>query len=184
MRCGTSSYHSRGAPTALGSLGETGIVRLVLQRVSAAEVRVGDEVVGAIGAGALVLVGVERGDGEEEAVRAIDKLTALRWFSDAEGRMNLDAAAVGGEFLIVSQFTLAASLDRGRRPSFDRAAPPELAEPLVEAVARGLEARGFRVARGRFGAAMRVSLVNDGPVTFVLDLGSRGRGVSGLPAPG
>ncbi len=145
-------------------------MRLILQRVSSAEVRVGGETVGAIGRGVVVLAGVESGDGPEEAARAADKLAALRIFPDERGRMNLDAAAAGGEFLVVSQFTLVASLDRGRRPSFDRAAPPAAAEPLVEALAAGLEGRGFRVARGRFGALMEVELVNDGPVTFVLEV--------------
>ncbi len=145
-------------------------MRLILQRVSSAEVRVGGETVGAIGRGVVVLAGVESGDGPEEAARAADKLAALRIFPDERGRMNLDAAAAGGEFLVVSQFTLVASLDRGRRPSFDRAAPPAAAEPLVEALAAGLEGRGFRVARGRFGVLMEVELVNDGPVTFVLEV--------------
>ncbi len=149
-------------------------MRLILQRVSSAEVRVGGETVGAIGRGVVVLAGVESGDGPEEAARAADKLAALRIFPDERGRMNLDAAAAGGEFLVVSQFTLVASLDRGRRPSFDRAAPPAAAEPLVEALAAGLEGRGFRVARGRFGALMEVELVNDGPVTFVLEVAPGG----------
>jgi D-tyrosyl-tRNA(Tyr) deacylase len=93
-------------------------------------------------------------------------------FDDAAGRMNLDAAAAGGAFLVVSQFTLAGSLDRGRRPSFDGAAPPEQAQPLVAAVAAGLRARGLEVATGRFGARMRLALVNDGPATFVLEVGA------------
>ncbi len=145
-------------------------MRLLLQRVTSARVRVGDETVGEIGAGLLVLVGVEKGDSTESVTRAADKLATLRTFADADGRMNLDATAAGGEFLVVSQFTLAGSLAKGRRPSFDRAAPPEIAEPRVEALAAELEARGFRVGRGRFGAYMRVELVNDGPVTFVLDV--------------
>ncbi len=149
-------------------------MRLILQRVRAAEVRVEGARVGAIGRGVAVLVGVERGDGPEEAARAADKLAALRIFPDEGDKMNLDAAAAGGEFLVVSQFTLVASLDRGRRPSFDRAAPPAAAEPLVEALAAGLEGRGFRVARGRFGALMEVELVNDGPVTFVLEVAPGG----------
>lgn len=144
-------------------------MRLLLQRVTSARVVVVNEVVGEIGTGLLVLVGVEREDTPEAVSRAADKLAHLRTFADSEGRMNLDAGAVGGEFLVVSQFTLAGSLAKGRRPSFDRAAPPEVAEPLVEALAAELEARGFRVARGRFGAYMKIELVNDGPVTFVLD---------------
>jgi D-tyrosyl-tRNA(Tyr) deacylase len=118
----------------------------------------------------LVFTGVEKGDDAASVDRAADKLAGLRVFADSEGRMNLDAAAVGGKVLIVSQFTLAGSLDRGRRPSFDRAAPPDLAEPLVESLATRLEERGFRVGRGSFGAYMQVELVNDGPVTFVLDV--------------
>jgi D-tyrosyl-tRNA(Tyr) deacylase len=145
-------------------------MRLILQRVASAAVSVDGETVGRIGRGLLVLAGVEKDDGEALVPRAVEKLAGLRLFADAEGRMNLDAAAAGGAFLVVSQFTLAASLERGRRPSFDHAAAPSRAEPLVEALARGLEERGFEVARGRFGAHMQVSLVNDGPVTFVLDV--------------
>jgi D-tyrosyl-tRNA(Tyr) deacylase len=145
-------------------------MRLILQRVTSASVDVAGERVGAIGRGVLALVGVLEGDGSAEVARAVDKLATLRLFADPDGKMNLDAAAAGGEFLVVSQFTLAASLDRGRRPSFERAARPEVAEPLVRELAEGLAARGFRVAQGRFGAMMEVALVNDGPVTFVLDL--------------
>ncbi len=145
-------------------------MRLLLQRVTSARVTVAGETVGEIGTGLLVLVGVAAGDTGRSASRAAEKLATLRTFADSDGRMNLDAAAVGGEFLIVSQFTLAGSLAKGRRPSFDGAAPPEVAEPLVEALAAELEDRGFRVGRGRFGAYMQVELVNDGPVTFVLDV--------------
>jgi D-tyrosyl-tRNA(Tyr) deacylase len=144
-------------------------VRTVLQRVSSASVDVDGREVARIGAGALLLIGVEKGDESEAATQTVRKLAGLRVFEDAAGRMNLSAAEVGAEFLVVSQFTLAAALDRGRRPSFDRAAPPEAAEPLVELVATRLEDRGFQVGRGVFGARMRVELVNDGPVTFVLD---------------
>ncbi len=133
-------------------------------------VRVGGETVGEIGRGMLVLVGVERGDGAADAAALAAKLAGLRIFTDPDGRMNLDSAAVGGEFLIVSQFTLGASLAKGRRPSFNAAAPPDQARPLVEAVMAALEARGLRVAGGRFGADMQVELVNDGPVTFVLEV--------------
>jgi D-tyrosyl-tRNA(Tyr) deacylase len=145
-------------------------MRLVLQRVARARVLVGEEVVGAIERGVLVLVGIERGDGPAEADAAARKLAGLRIFEDPAGRMNLATAEVGGAFLVVSQFTLAGSLDRGRRPSFDGAAPPEQAEPLVEALVAGLRAEGLPVATGRFRALMRVELVNDGPVTFVLDV--------------
>lgn len=144
-------------------------MRLVLQRVVSASVRVDGETVGAIGRGLLVLVGVERGDGLEAVRAAAGKLAGLRVFEDEAGKMNLDAAAVGGAFLVVSQFTLAGSVARGRRPSFDRAAPPDEARPLVEALVEDLRARGFEVAAGRFRATMAVELVNDGPVTLVAD---------------
>jgi D-tyrosyl-tRNA(Tyr) deacylase len=144
-------------------------MRLVLQRVSSAAVRVEGETVGEIGRGLLVLAGVERGDGIGKVRAAAEKLAGLRVFEDDAGKMNLDTAAAGGAFLVVSQFTLAGSLARGRRPSFDNAAPPEEAAPLVEALVEDLRGRGFRVETGRFRAYMEVSLVNDGPVTFVVD---------------
>ena len=145
-------------------------MRLILQRVSSAEVRVAGESVGRIGRGMLVLVGVEKGDGADQAAAAAARLGHLRIFEDAEGRMNLDPARAGAAFLVVSQFTLAASLERGRRPSFDGAAPPEVAEPLVERLVEALRAAGFHVETGRFGARMEVELVNDGPVSFVLEI--------------
>jgi D-tyrosyl-tRNA(Tyr) deacylase len=158
-------------------------VRLIVQRVRSAAVRVAGETVGAIGRGLLVLAGVEKGDGPAQAAAAADKLAGLRVFDDGAGRMNLAAAAAEAGFLVVSQFTLAASLDRGRRPSFDRAAPPAVAEPLVAALVDDLRRRGFEVASGRFGARMEVELVNDGPVTFVLDLPPEGgRTEGGGPA--
>src|SRR4029077_13122245 len=134
-------------------------------RVSSAAVKVAAETVGAIGRGLLVLVGVERGDRPEAGGAAAEKLAGLRIFEDAAGKMNLDLAAVGGAFLVVSQFTLAGSVDRGRRPSFDHAARPEEDEPLIEALIADLRSRGFQVETGRFRADMQVSLVNDGPVT-------------------
>jgi len=145
-------------------------MRLVLQRVESASVEVDGRELGSIGRGILALVGVEKGDGRDAVEKAARKLADLRLFSDREGKMNLSAPEIGGEILVVSQFTLAASLERGRRPSFDGAAPPEQAAPLVEELAAALRERGLRVATGRFGAAMRVRLVNDGPVTFVLDV--------------
>ena len=132
--------------------------------------QVGEETAGEIGRGMLVLLGVEKGDGSPDATALAAKLAGLRIFEDAEGKMNLDSEAAGGEFLIVSQFTLGASLAKGRRPSFNSAAPPDLARPLVERVMADLTARGFRVEGGRFGADMKVELINDGPVTFVLDV--------------
>ena len=141
-------------------------MRFICQRVSSASVRVAGEVAGEIGCGLLVFVGVERGDGPEKVRAAAEKLAGLRVFADEAGKMNLDLAAVGGAFLVVSQFTLAGSLAKGRRPSFDRAAPPEEARPLVEALVEDLRGRGFRVETGRFREHMEVALVNDGPVTL------------------
>jgi D-tyrosyl-tRNA(Tyr) deacylase len=149
--------------------GKAGTMRVVLQRVSSASVTVDGEVVGRIGRGLLVLVGIERGDGPAAVRAAAEKLAGLRIFEDDAGKMNLDLAAVGGAFLVVSQFTLAGSVAKGRRPSFDRAAPPAEAEPLVEALVADLRSRGFQVETGRFRAHMEVALVNDGPVTLVAD---------------
>ena len=145
-------------------------MRLILQRVSHAAVRVEGATVAEIDRGMLLLVGVEKGDGAGQVEKAAEKMAGLRIFEDENGRMNLDSAAAGGAFLVVSQFTLAGSLAKGRRPSFDGAAPAEVAEPLVEALASDLRGRGFDVETGRFGAHMEVEMINDGPVTFVLDL--------------
>src|SRR3989304_2133811 len=144
-------------------------MRLVLQRGGRAAVRVDGETIGAIGPGLLVLVGVREGDDEGTARRLAAKTAALRIFPDDEGRFNRSLLETNGEALIVSQFTLYADVRRGRRPSFSDAARPDLAEPLGEAYAAALEALGVRVARGRFGAKMEVELVNDGPVTLVID---------------
>ncbi len=145
-------------------------MRLVLQRVLSASVRVDGETVGAIGTGLLILVGVERGDGPGEADRAAAKLAGLRVFEDDSGRMTDAAGDVGAGLLVVSQFTLAGSLDKGRRPSFDNAAPAEQAAPLVERLVSRLREGGLQVETGRFQAQMEVELINDGPVTFVLDV--------------
>lgn len=145
-------------------------MRAILQRVEHSHVEVEGEVVGQIGQGVLVLLGIERGDGAEEARVLANKLAGLRLFEDAEGKTNLGVAEAGGSFLVVSQFTLAASLRKGRRPSFDNAARPEDAEPLVELVMSELRQQGFRVEGGRFRAMMKVHLVNDGPLTFVLEV--------------
>jgi D-aminoacyl-tRNA deacylase len=139
-------------------------MRAVVQRVSSASVAVDGEVVAAIGPGLLVLLGVRRGDDRDAAERLVRKLLALRVFEDDRGRMNVSAADAGAEFLCVSNFTLYGDVRKGNRPSFVDAAPPEDAEPLYELVRDGLGARG-----GRFGARMAVELVNDGPVTLIVE---------------
>lgn len=139
----------------------------VIQRVSRAAVRVDGEVVGAIERGAMLLVAVERGDVEADAVATAKKIASLRFFPGATP-MDRTLAEVGGGVLVVSQFTLAGSLRKGRRPSFDGAELPERARALYEAVAAALRAEGLGVATGRFAAHMEVELVNDGPVTFLL----------------
>jgi D-tyrosyl-tRNA(Tyr) deacylase len=132
-------------------------------------VRVDTETVGAIGPGLLILVGIGEGDNEADAVRLAEKTAELRIFADDAGRFNRSLIEVAGEALVVSQFTLYADTRRGRRPGFGNAAAPDIAEPLVEAYARRLEALGVTTARGRFGAHMMVSLENDGPVTIIVD---------------
>jgi D-tyrosyl-tRNA(Tyr) deacylase len=144
-------------------------VRLVIQRVRRASVQVDGEVVGEIGAGALILVGVSHTDTPEVAERMAEKALGVRYFEDASGRTNLDIRAIGGQLLVVSQFTLYADLRRGRRPGFTDAALPEAAEPLVNRFVSRLSEEGVVVATGRFGATMQVELVNDGPFTLVLD---------------
>ena len=144
-------------------------MRVVLQRVSRAAVTIGGDRVSEIGRGYLLLVASGADDGEGEVDRLAEKIVNLRVFPDSEGRMNLPLADVGGEVLVVSQFTLYGDVRRGRRPSWTGAAPPEVAEERIEAFAGALEALGVRVARGVFRADMQVELVNDGPVTLVLD---------------
>lgn len=144
-------------------------MRIVLQRVSRASVTVDGGVVGEIGRGLLLLVGVAEGDDGAEARRMAGKCAEMRIFPDEEGRFNLSLVDVKGEALVVSQFTLLADVRRGRRPSFTGAAPPEVAEPLVEAFVSALREAGVRVETGRFGAKMQVELVNEEPVTIVLD---------------
>jgi D-tyrosyl-tRNA(Tyr) deacylase len=148
-------------------------MRILLQRVSRAAVRVGGETIAEIGPGLVLLVGIGAGDGPGEDDRLVDKVVHLRVFSDDEGKMNRSLADIGGEILVVPQFTLYGDLRSGRRPSWDGAAPPEVAADRVEAFARALEARGAPVRRGRFGAHMEVDLVNDGPVTLWLDTAER-----------
>ncbi len=143
-------------------------MRAVCQRVSRARVTVGGEVVSAIGLGWLILLGIGPRDDEAAADRLVDKIALLRVFEDEAGKMNLSAVDVGADVLLVSQFTLYADVSRGRRPGFSGAAPPDLAEPLVERVAELLRERGLTVGTGRFGAMMDVELTNHGPVTIVL----------------
>jgi len=144
-------------------------VRAVAQRVSEAQIRVEGEGVGAMGAGLLALVGVAVGDGEADARELAAKLVNLRVFPDGEGRMNRSLLETGGALGVVSQFTLLADTRKGRRPSYVRAAAPEVAEPLIAALAEAARAAGVMVVTGRFGATMRVALVNEGPVTLLLD---------------
>lgn len=145
-------------------------MKLVIQRVSNAAVRVDRRVVGEIGRGFLVLFGAESGDGPELSEEAARKVAGLRVFDDAAGKMNLSLADVGGAILAVSQFTLAADLSRGRRPGFERALPGDAARPLYERFVAALRELGVPVETGTFGAAMDVSLVNQGPATFLLEL--------------
>jgi D-tyrosyl-tRNA(Tyr) deacylase len=145
-------------------------VRAVCQRVAEARVSVDGQIVGEIEHGLCVLVGVAREDGEEEAVRLAGKVARLRIFPDDEGRFDRSVLDANGRVLAVSQFTLIADTAKGNRPSFAGAAPPEQAAPLYERFCEALAEEGVQVARGVFGAAMRVELVNDGPVTIVLDV--------------
>jgi len=144
-------------------------MRALLQRVAGAGVEVAGEKIAAIDRGLLIFLGVGRGDGRAEADRLADKAAGLRLFPDEAGKMNRSLLETGGEVLVVSQFTLYGDCAKGRRPGFDQAAPPALAEELYEYFQAVLAARGLKVAAGRFGASMLVSLVNDGPVTFFLE---------------
>jgi len=144
-------------------------MKAVLQRVTRSSVTVDGLVVGQIGQGLLVLLGVEQDDVETDAQQLADKTIQLRIFDDADGKMNLSLTDVGGSLLVVSQFTLLGDCRKGRRPSFIQAAPPEIAERLYEAFVAAAGAQGVRVATGKFRAMMQVELVNDGPVTLLLD---------------
>ncbi len=148
-------------------------MKLVIQRVARAQVRVGGEVVGGIGKGLVVLLGAERGDDGTTAEEAARKVAGLRIFEDPQDKMNLALADVGGSVLVVSQFTLAADLTRGRRPGFERALPGAEARPLYEHFARSLAMIGVPVATGAFGEKMEVELVNEGPATFWLEIAPR-----------
>lgn len=144
-------------------------MRAVVQRVSRATVRVDERTVGSIDAGLLILLGITHDDTAALAEKLAAKVAGLRIFEDPEGRMNLSAAEVGGAVLCISQFTLYGDVRRGRRPSFDAAARPDHAEPLYEAFCAAMEREGLRCERGVFGAHMDVELVNDGPVTIIVD---------------
>ena len=144
-------------------------MRACVQRVASSRVTVAGDVVGQIGRGLLVLLGVAPDDTVDDARQLADKIVGLRIFDDAEGKMNLGLAEVGGALLAVSQFTLLGDCRKGRRPSFIGAAPPEMAERLYEEFVAAVRALGVTVATGRFRQHMQVELVNDGPVTFVLD---------------
>ena len=147
-------------------------MRVLLQRVSRARVSVQERVVAEIGRGYLLLVGVGRGDPDAHVAKLADKIAGLRVFPDDEGKVNRSLADVGGGALVVSQFTLYGDVRKGRRPSWIGAEDPERADAMVEAFAAALEGHGFRVGRGRFGAHMEVELVNDGPLTMLLDAGA------------
>lgn len=144
-------------------------MRAVIQRVGEASVRVNGEVVGKIGRGVLVLLGVAQGDQDSDLDYLVNKVAGLRIFEDADGKMNLSVQEVEGEVLVVSQFTLLGDVRRGKRPSFTDAAAPEIANQMYEKYCEAIERSGLRVARGVFQADMQVSLVNDGPVTILLD---------------
>jgi len=143
-------------------------MKCLIQRVTCASVRVDHNVVGEIGSGLLVFMGVQAEDTDQTVARMAQRLLNYRLFSDAEGKMNLSVVDAGGSILLVPQFTLAADTSRGNRPSFSKAAPPALAEYCYEVLVSALLAGGTPTATGQFGADMQVSLVNDGPVTFLL----------------
>ena len=144
-------------------------MRAVVQRVRSASVVVGSDTVGKIGLGLLVLLGIKTGDTAEQARWLAEKIVGLRIFADVAGKMNLDVSEVNGSVLVVSQFTLYGDCQKGRRPSFIAAARPEIAEPLYEAFVNSVRMHGIVTATGRFGAEMCVELVNEGPVTLVLE---------------
>ncbi len=144
-------------------------MKIVIQRVSRAEVRVSDEVVGSIGRGAVILLGIAKGDTRQHADELVEKVLNLRMFDDAAGKMNLSSVDTRADFLVVSQFTLYGNCDKGRRPSFDDAADPTLAEELYTYFVDKLKQSSLKIETGRFRAMMHVELINDGPVTFILE---------------
>lgn len=145
------------------------VMKAVVQRVKQASVTVDGTVISAIGTGLLILLGVHQGDSADQIAALAKKIAALRIFTDAEDKMNLSVADIGGEILVVSQFTLCANTKKGNRPSFIEAEKPEIAAPLVDFFAERLRAFGIPTQTGRFGASMEVALINDGPVTIVLE---------------
>jgi len=144
-------------------------VRAVIQRVTSASVSIEGSTVGQIGRGILILLGVEKGDVEAQAEWLVEKICVLRMFSDADGKMNLSVQEVGGALLVVSQFTLAGNCNKGRRPSFDTAAPANEGKRLYECFVAAAKRTGLPVETGIFQADMQVAIVNDGPVTFILE---------------
>jgi D-tyrosyl-tRNA(Tyr) deacylase len=144
-------------------------MRAVIQRATEATVHVDDQCIARIGPGLVILLGVAKGDGEMDVRRMVDRLLTLRIFADDQGKMNRSLTDSEGDALIVSQFTLLGDTTKGRRPGFDQAAPPELAEVLYGRVVKEMKHHGIHVQTGSFGAHMRVMLCNDGPVTFIVD---------------
>ena len=144
-------------------------MRVVLQRVSSASVRVDGNVIGDIGPGLVLLIGIHRNDTDEDMHYVMDKCVHLRIFSGETGKMNYSVLDLGGELLVVSQFTLYGDTRKGRRPGFDQAGRPDMAEPLYERAVARLRDHGLQVATGRFGADMQVDLINDGPVTLIIE---------------
>ncbi len=163
-------YHSDVAPKFTNTPLHTRLtMKTVIQRVTSASVSIEGVVAGQIGQGILVLLGVEKGDGEAQAGWLVEKIAGLRIFSDHDGKMNRSVLDVAGSLLVVSQFTLAGNCSKGRRPSFDTAAPPDEGERLYDYFVRAARRLGLPVETGVFQADMQVSLVNDGPVTFILE---------------
>lgn len=148
-------------------------MRVVIQRVQEASVRIEGQIKGKIDRGYMILLGIEGSDSIEDIDWLIKKIVSLRIFSDPEGKMNLNITSVGGSILLISQFTLHASTKKGNRPSFIKAAPPKIAIPLYKTFIEKLEAHSIKIETGEFGADMKVSLINDGPVTIIIDSKNR-----------
>lgn len=144
-------------------------MKIVLQRVTKASVEINQVICGEIGKGMVILLGIEKGDSDKDVYFLVEKAANLRIFEDLEGKMNRSLVDIDGEALIVSQFTLAGDCRKGRRPSFENAAEPNLAEGLYKNFIRLLQTKGIKTAEGNFGETMKVSILNDGPVTFILD---------------